>query len=238
MSFDPELKKATDMTPNYYEAPERTREEFGGDHKFWCDLLESGPRAFVGKPEWYFRSYFNNFPGERLYSTVGLLDDSWHNRAYWSYGQIVGQQLVFNGDRGYAVRAYPNAARWLWYEAGQGYELYAGQTVTPKKQQSIYALKVEEHLWNTKVPFRPQAMVMTGETLWLGGAPDEADPQDALEAVLGNRGAKVWAVSTKNGKMLAEYELRSEPVFDGMASASGSLYISDKDGNVTCFKGR
>ena len=238
MSFDPELKKAIDMVPNYYEAPERARENFGGDHKFWCDLLESGPRAFVGKPEWYFRSYFNNFPGVRLYSTVGLLDGTWHNRAYWSYGQVVGQQLVFNGDRGYAVRAYPNAARWLWYEPGQGYELYAGQTVSPKKQDTVFALKDQEHLWNTRVPFRPQAMVMTGDTLWLGGAPDETDPGDALESVLGNMGAKVWAVATKNGKTLAEYELRFQPVFDGMAAANGCLYISDIDGNVTCFSER
>ncbi len=235
MAFDPKLKEAADMLPNFYEAPERTREEFGGDHKYWCDLLESGPRAFVGKPEWYFRSYFNNFPGKRLYSTTGLLDDSWHIRSYWSYGQVVGQSVVFKDDRGYAIRAYPNAARWLPFNAGQGYELYAGETAMPNPEKDIYALKAQQHLWNERLPFRPMAMVLAGETLFLAGPPDPSDPAEALAALEGKRGAKMWAVSTKDGKKLAQYQLDSLPLFDGMTAADKRLYISMKDGKIICM---
>ena len=200
--FDGELENVTDMAPNFYPAPKRSGEEFGGDHKFWCDLLEVGPCAFVGKPEWNHRSYFNNFPGRRLYSTTGLLDDSWHIRSYWSYGQIVGQYLVFNGDRGYAVQAYPNAARWASYQAGDGYLLYAGKTAVPKPDQRLYALTAPDRDWQIKLPFRPIAMVLAGPTLFLAGPPDVADPAEALAALQGKRGATLRAVDAAGGRLL------------------------------------
>ena len=224
------------MIPNFYPARELSREEFGGDHKYWCDLYESGKRAFVGKPEWYFRSYFNNFPGVRLYSTTGLLDDSWHIRSYWSYGQIVGQQIVFDGELGYAVRAYPNAARWEWFEAGQGYELYAGRTTTPTGRDPVYAIKDENHLWNTKLQFRPQSMVLTSGKLFLCGAPDSADPAEALAALEGRRGAILSAISTTDGKMLSELKTDGIPVFDGLIAAKERLFMAMQDGSVRCLK--
>ena len=237
IKLDPKLEKEIDMLPNFYPARQRSREEFGGDHKYWCDLYESGKRAFVGKPEWYYRSYFNNFPGLRLYSTTGLLDDSWHIRSYWSYGQIVGQQIVFDGDLGYAVRAYPNAARWEWFEAGQGYELYAGKTTTTGTgSKPVYALKDEDHLWNTQLRFRPQSMVLTHGKLFLCGAPDSADPAEALAALEGRRGAILCAVSTADGKTLSELKTDSLPVFDGLIAANERLYVAMQDGCVRCFK--
>ena len=236
IKLDSKLETETDMRPNFYPARERTREEFGGDHKYWCDLYESGKRAFVGKPEWYFRSYFNNFPGVRLYSTTGLLDDSWHIRSYWSYGQIVGQQIVFDGDLGYAVRAYPNAARWAWFEAGQGYELYAGKTTSPTGRSPLYAIKDQDQLWNIKLTFRPQSMVLTHGKLFLCGAPDSADPTEALAALEGRRGATLCAVDTANGNLLSELKTASMPVFDGLIAAHERLFVAMQDGSVQCFK--
>ena len=45
----------------------------------------------------------------------------------------------------------------------------------------------------------------------------------------------LWAVSTTDGKKLAEYKLDAPPVFDGMAAAAGRLYASTTDGHVVCF---
>jgi hypothetical protein len=193
-------------------------------------------RAFVGKPEWNFRSYFNNFPGVRLYSTTGLLDDSWHIRSYWSYGQIVGQQIVFDGSRGYAVRAYPNAARWEWFEAGQGYELYAGNTAAPGSDEKVYALKNEEHLWKTTLPFRPQSIVLTNGKLFLAGPADSSDPAEALAALEGKRGSTLWAVNTGNGERMSELHLDAMPVFDGLIAAHGKVFVALQDGSVRCLQ--
>jgi hypothetical protein len=236
IKLDPRLEKATDMRPNFYPARKRSGEEFGGDHKYWCDLYESGLRAFLGKPEWYFRSYFNNFPGVRLYSTTGLLDDSWHIRSYWSYGQIVGQQIVSDGDIGYAVRAYPNAARWEWFVAGQGYELYAGKTTAPIGSTPVYAIKDEDHLWKTRLPFRPQSMVLTNGKLFLCGAPDSADPAEALAALEGRRGGILCAVNITDGKVLSELKIDSIPVFDGLIAAQEKLFVTMQDGTMRCFE--
>jgi hypothetical protein len=42
-------------------------------------------------------------------------------------------------------------------------------------------------------------------------------------------------VSATEGKKLAEYELESPPVFDGMIAASERLFISTRDGRLLCM---
>jgi hypothetical protein len=79
-------------------------------------------------------------------------------------------------------------------------------------------------------------MVVAGSTLFVAGTPDVVDPEDPWAAFEGRKGGVLWAVSTADGKKLAEYSLDHPPVFDGMAAARGRLYISTTDGNVACFK--
>jgi len=238
LAFDPKLAACTDTGPNFYKAPKRSGENFGGDHKYWCDLLEAPRLSLRSDPKWFFRSYFYQFPGHRLYSTTGLLDDSWHIRSYWSYGQVVGQYLVFRGNRGYAVKAYPNAARWLSFKAGSGYVLYAGDTALPKPGEKRYALRPEEHAWRLKLPLRPKAMVLAGERLFVAGPPDPADPVKALAALDGKLGGVLWAISAESGEKLAEHKLPSPPILDGMAAAGGRLYMTLQDGSVACLGAR
>ena len=237
MAFDPALKTATDMNVNFWPATKLAGEEFGGDHKFWCDIMEAPRLALKSKPEWYHRSYFYQWPGRRLYSTVGLLDDSWHIRSYWSYGQVVGQQIVFDGDRAFAVKAYPNAARWASYKAGDGYVLYGGKTGAPTRAAKIFALRPQEFSWEVKVPLRPKAMVLAGETLLLAGVPDAADPAEALAALEGKKGALLWAVAAATGERQAEVRLDSPPVYDGMIVAGGRVFVATADGSVRCLAG-
>ena len=97
--------------------------------------------------------------------------------------------------------------------------------------------------WTCGVPMVVQAMVLADETLFVAGPtvesnripqqPTDADPfAEALEA---RRGGNLLAVSANKGKTLADYDLKSSPVFDGMATAYGRLYISMKDGSVLCL---
>ena len=115
-----------------------------------------------------------------------------------------------------------------------------------------------ETLWAADVrwsqdrpPLLVQAMALADKTLFVAGPPDVADEQRAFyepdvaanrsalarqDAVLeGQSGAVLWAVSASDGKKLAEYQLDSLPVFDGMAAANGRLYLATKDGKVICF---
>ena len=88
-----------------------------------------------------------------------------------------------------------------------------------------------------------QAMVLARQTLLVAGPPDKVsqiphNPSsvDPLAEALGaERGGRLVAVSAPDGKILADYELKSPPVFDGMAAALGRLYVSTKIGEVVCM---
>jgi len=52
----------------------------------------------------------------------------------------------------------------------------------------------------------------------------------------GQNGALLLAVSASDGKKLAEYNLESPPVWDGMAAGNGRLYIATEGGELLCFR--
>jgi outer membrane protein assembly factor BamB len=105
--------------------------------------------------------------------------------------------------------------------------------------------------WTEDVPVLVRAMVLADKTLFIAGPPDVLDEEQSLlafdqayvqkqiarqaAAFEGAEGAHLWAVSTTDGTKLAEYELESVPVFDGMAAAGGRLYMSTTEGKVICF---
>ena len=60
---------------------------------------------------------------------------------------------------------------------------------------------------------------------------------DQVAALNGKKGALLLAVSAADGKNLAQYDLDSPPVFDGMAAAGGQLYMATIKGEVVCFRG-
>ena len=111
-----------------------------------------------------------------------------------------------------------------------------------------------EHRWTRELPLIARAMVLAGETLFVAGAPDLIDEEQAFRriddaqvrrnlaeqaaALEGKRGALLLAVSTADGEPLARYELKGLPVFDGMAAARGRLYLATANGDLICFRER
>lgn len=118
----------------------------------------------------------------------------------------------------------------------------------PSRQQMV---QHPQYQWTRTVPLLARAMVLAGGTLFIAGPPDVLDEEEAFRcfgdpeiqaqlakqdaAMAGEKGALLWAVSTKNGQKLSEYSLESLPVFDGMAAAGGHLYLATTDGGVLCF---
>jgi len=96
-------------------------------------------------------------------------------------------------------------------------------------------------------------MALAGKTIFIAGPPDQVDEEYAFErmaakdpaitevlaeqdaALDGQRGAKLWSVSTETGGSSAELDLKSPPVWDGLAVARGRLYAATVDGKVLCF---
>ncbi|MFO7902262.1 MAG: PQQ-binding-like beta-propeller repeat protein [Pirellulaceae bacterium] len=113
-----------------------------------------------------------------------------------------------------------------------------------EKSSSADAKTEKESSWAHRVPVLARAMVLAGETLLVAGPPDpvrevphepaRVDPlADALDT---DRAGRLLAVSATNGETLADYELNSPPVFDGVAVANQRVYLATKMGEVICME--
>jgi outer membrane protein assembly factor BamB len=100
--------------------------------------------------------------------------------------------------------------------------------------------------WITHVPVLVRAMVLADRTLFLAGPKDILDESKAglmggepgarqEAAFLGKEGAVLWAVSADDGEKVAECQLASPPIFDGMIAADGRLYLSTIAGEIVCL---
>jgi outer membrane protein assembly factor BamB len=195
--------------------------------------------------------------------THGFLDDTSFGRAFWTYADVRvgydsnmfnrdarhGELLVTSPERTYLVRGNPAKAKTSTLKPGtQGYLLAAMPNTAPATGK--YALsnirpKAKPMnvtpIWSHQVPLRIRSMVLAGETLFVAGVPDVADPTDplvALAALEGRKGAQLQAYSAVDGKKLAEYPLKSPAIFDGLIAAGGRLYCSTTDGKVICMAGQ
>ena len=120
----------------------------------------------------------------------------------------------------------------------------------PKAEQSAVQFR-----WLVdKPPLQVRAMVLADKTIFVSGPPDVVDEEDAFfalndeevlaklaeqsEMLKGKEGALLWAVSTENGKKLAEYKLESLPVWDGLVAANGKLFMTTLNGEVLSYAGK
>ena len=220
--------------------------------------------------------------GLHVFSTSGLLDDSWYNRTFWMYSKRwpgyqlanqapkTGQLLVVDDEKTYAVRTFyrRNVHSPMFFPGREGYLLFADFNTTepqilgepgsrkplawlpqshiPREgnpgldnisrgfgaDKGIGYTRAEPPIWTQWLPVRILAMVKAGDTLFVAGPPDVLDPKDPYAAFEGRKGARVLAISAKDGKELSEVSLEYPPVFGGMIAASGRLFASLQDGSL------
>ena len=101
--------------------------------------------------------------------------------------------------------------------------------------------------WSQKHPLIVRAMVLTADKLIVAGLPDLArkdksgrsfsNPDEGLAALAGRRGGRLAMIATADGTITREIKLVSPPVFDGMIAADGKLFVSLRDGSLTCLGG-
>lgn len=110
-----------------------------------------------------------------------------------------------------------------------------------------------KHTWDRFVPIVARSMALAGKTVLVGGPPDTIDEEYAFErlaakdpailkeleeqneALEGRRGAKMWAVNVETGEQSTGLELTAPPVWDGITSANGQVFVSTTDGRLQCF---
>jgi outer membrane protein assembly factor BamB len=195
--------------------------------------------------------------GRHVFSTGGFLDAAWYNRTFWMYsetwpgfhianrGAKTGQLLAVDDKKTYAVQAYPrrNLQSPLFTPGKDGYLLLADDNdnepilpdYTRGVPKGIGFTRAKPPVWFKWVPLRIRAMVATGKTLFVAGAPDVLDATDMMGAFEGRKGASLWSISKTDGKKLAACKLGSPPIFDGLIAADGRLFVVTTDGSVHCY---
>jgi outer membrane protein assembly factor BamB len=107
--------------------------------------------------------------------------------------------------------------------------------------------------WFDQPSVTVRAMALDQDTFFLAGYPNLIDEREAYrmpdapavveriqlqaEATEGRHGGVLWAMAKADGSLLARYRLDTIPVFDGLAAADASLFVSTIDGRVMRLSG-
>lgn len=137
----------------------------------------------------------------------------------------------------------------IWLKSARGASKLARGAGAPAARQDSFV----QHDWTRFVPVITRAMAMAGDTVFVAGMPDVLDEEYAFErlsendasiqpmlkeqddALSGKLGGQMMAVSIKDGESRKGFEMKSPPVWDGMAIARGNLFIACQDGKVRCY---
>jgi outer membrane protein assembly factor BamB len=192
-----------------------------------------------------------------LVATGGFLDDSGFDRLYWMHARRwpglyfaerapkAGQILVFDDSTTYGLHTFTTKfSRSPYYAPGtDGHELFAddndNEPVLPDesaRRERGSMFRTQPPKWSIPIPLRARGLVLAGDKLFLAGPPDVIDEKDPYGAFEGRKGGLLWAVSTADGKKLAQYQLDAPPVFDGLIAARERLFLTTTDGCVSCWQ--
>jgi hypothetical protein len=183
--------------------------------------------------------------GSKLRSPFGLLDPAWSHRVAWSrWPGPASRLLVFDKDEsvfgfGFNIR----------YQVLNTFDHYLyGKSINGREVKTLWP--------DQKIPFFVTAMALADNTLFLAGPPDikiidqpeiyrkSAQPEfqkklaHQSRILSGDEGAILWVIDKRDGKRLLEYRLEQMPVFDGMAVAKQSVFLSTADGRLVCMVGK
>jgi len=204
------------------------------------------PTGLLGE-EWFIRAYW-------LFGTnTGAGYFRWANmKSGDSSNAPAGRILSFDDRRVYGYGRVQHSGGWTGHR-GDAYHLFCSAKVyeqpsppaAGRRMPKAKARTGKTFTWSQKYPLIVRSMVLTADKLIVAGLPDLArkeesglsfsNPEEGLAALAGRRGGCLAMISTTDGTKLREIKLESPPVFDGMSATDGKVFISLKDGSVTCF---
>ena len=199
--------------------------------------------------------------GRHIFSTSALLDGAENHRSHIAVGTgdfsrtNVAYSWIANRKGGaYSQKLSVPYGLMLSYDAGTvwgvkrpgrgggGYNLFA-QENTPFSPDDKHMpdfrptnnTTTPAEKWSTQIPFRPRAMLRTGDMIFLAGMSATPQPDDPHATYEGRTTGFLRTAAAGDGKPLAQRDLKSPPVWDGLAAAGGRLYMSAMDGSITCM---
>ncbi len=195
-----------------------------------------------------------------LFSTSSLLDNSENHRTHWvlgtgdfsripvAYSWIVnrpgtreptiavpsGLMMVFDNSSVWGVRRKGDAiGEYFLFEKKN--EPFSERDQSLPDFRKISREKANEYVWKIDLSFHPRAMIKSKGNLFVGGMPLKLSAEDPFASYEGKKGGIVGVISSEDGNVLAEYDLSSPVIWDGMAAANGKLFVVTSDGSIFCF---
>ncbi len=209
---------------------------------------------------WYNRAfwmYSKRWPGFQLANQapksgqILVVDEAATYAVKVFYRRNVHSTMFFPGKEGYLLYADRNSTEpQIVGEEGARKPVAwlpqsdYGRKEGPRKLDSpafgldkmIGYTRADPPLWTQWLPVRVRGLVKAGDVLFAAGVPDELDPQDPYAAFEGRKGARLVAVSARDGAKLSERAIEAPPVFDGLIAAGGRLFMALEDGSLVCLK--
>ncbi len=224
------------------------------------DVLSSdGERVYMRRLAFDARSLEPEASRPHLYSPAGFLNGDWWHRTYWIYGDhfysgyigwyfagrenAAGRLLAVDDETIYGYGYKPDFYRG---SRARQYHLFAvarkslpdpgspdyNRANRDYRQRGEKKFKVR-FTWRQDVPLLARAMVLSKDTLFLAGPPEQG--LRSVPIYEGKRGAMLMAASAADGKTLAQYALEALPVYDGLVAARGRLFVSLQNGALLCL---
>lgn len=195
-------------------------------------------------------------PGNNhIYAAGSFLDDSWFHRSCWSHGigPISARSGVGQGQGGGARIMVMDDHRLFYFgrtagvprnhKYGEKYFLSSSQRAKAPPSKAILRKRgtgksqpvatMTDTVWSNASRMHVRAMLLADQTLFVAGP--KGDWMGSADVFEGRNGVALTAVSTADGKPIAEYGLPASPVFDGMAAAGEQLFVSLRNGEVVCW---
>lgn len=196
-------------------------------------------------------------PERHLFTPIGFLDGAWFHRTHWLYGNFAtyasgqhtmaqrlfpsGKIMVLDDEHVYTYSPPAEQRRWLT----RSVENYRLMRTDLRPELGVDAVDGKApagqvqtwgHDWATELPVYARAMVKAGDHVFVAGPPDIKDrnPSRLAASWRGELGGSLITVDAAEGRIIDVHELESPPVWDGMASAGGRLFISLLNGDVIC----
>jgi len=195
-----------------------------------------------------------------FHRTYWLYGSTWGSGwcGYYVAGQHApaGKIICVGDDRVFVFGRQPQYYKWT---TPLEYRLFASKKIwlagskplakTTRKSKRGGSTPVgnkENYFWVTNTPVLVRAMTLADRTLFIAGPKDILDEDEAGQdyggpalqqatAFAGKSGGVLCAVSADDGETMAQYELDSPPIFDGMIAADGCLFLSTMDGKLVCL---
>jgi len=101
----------------------------------------------------------------------------------------------------------------------------------PDFQRRSESGKQDSPSWQRQLASRPRAILRAGEALFIAGMKDA----DYTRPVDDWQGGLVRVFSSQDGRPLNEIDLPAPPVWDGLATANGRLYVCMENETVACL---